>query len=440
MTTMRFRATRHTTRRALLAMSALALVAPLAACGGGSDAAEGDGKTLRLWHYEQEDGALSNAWDAAIAEFKKTHPDVKVVFERKTFEQIQQNAGMILNSDKAPDVMEYNKGNATTGLLAKQGLLTDLTAAAKERGWDRKISESASVTARYDANGEMGGDKWYGVPNYGEFVLAYYNDDLFKKHNITKPTDLQSFEAALADFKAAGITPLANAGNDHPAGHWLYLLALAEANDAWVDNYQLYKGKVDFHGPEWTYAVETYKDWLDKGYFEKKDVGLKGSDMTEQFVSQKRPIMVGGNWWFGGLTTDITDFSWSTAAYPGSKKTLGSGGNHWVVPTKAKNKELAEDFIDITMSDRIQKILGEEGNVPLAVKPDSIENPKSRELITAFNTYQDGKGLAFYPDWPAPGYYDTWMGATQNLMNGGKPHAVLDELQAPYEKYTASRR
>lgn len=32
------------------------------------------------------------------------------------------------------------------------------------------------------------------------------------------------------------------------------------------------------------------------------------------------------------------------------------------------------------------------------------------------------------------------MGATQNLMNGGKPHAVLDELKAPYEKYTATRR
>lgn len=51
------------------------------------------------------------------------------------------------------------------------------------------------------------------------------------------------------------------------------------------------------------------------------------------------------------------------------------------------------------MSDKTQKILGEEGNIPLAAKPDSIENPKSRELITAFNTYQDGNGLAFYPDW-----------------------------------------
>lgn len=432
--------TRFSLRRRplLLALSAVALLAPLTACGG-SDSAAGDGKTLRLWHYEDKDGALGKAWAAAITEFKRTHPDVKVVFEQKTFDQIQQNAGMILNSDKAPDVMEYNKGNATTGLLAKQGLLTDLTSVVKDRGWDTKISDSASVTARYDKNGEMGGDTWYGVPNYGEFVLTYYNDDLFKKYHVTKPTDFAGFEAALAKFKAAGVTPLANAGNDHPAMHWLYLLALSKADQKWVDDYQRYQGKVDFHGPEMTYAVNKFKEWVDKGYFDKKDVGLKGTDMTEQFVSQKRPIMVGGNWWFGGLTTDIKDFKWSTAPYPGSRMTLGAGGNNWVVPTKAKNKKLAEDFIDITMSPKIQKLIGEEGNVPLAAKPDEIANPKSRQLINAFDQDQASGGLAFYPDWPVAGYFDTWLAATQNLMNGGKTDAVLDQLAAPYEKYTATR-
>jgi len=433
-------ATGALTRRSLLGLSALALVAPLAACGDDSSSAQSESNVLRLWHYEQQDGALSKAWDAAIAEFKATHPNVKVEFERKTFDQIQQNAGMILNSDKAPDVMEYNKGNATTGLLAKQGLLTDLTDMVKRHGWDQKISQRASVTARYDAKGEMGGDKWYGVPNYGEFVLAYYNDSLFKKYGVTKPTNLDSFEAALAKFKAAGITPLANAGNDHPASHWLYLLTLAKANDTWVDNYQFYKGKVDFHGPELTWAVNTYKDWLDKGYFDKKDVGLKGSDMVEQFVSQKRPIMVGGNWWFGSLTTDIKNFDWTVAPYPGSQKTLGSGGNHWIIPTKAKNKKLAEEFIDITMSDKIQKIIGEAGSVPLAIKPSGITNPKAGQLIEAFNTYQSNNGLAFYPDWPAAGYYDTWVSATQNLINGAKPETVLDQLAGPYEKSVAGRR
>ncbi|MEV5348317.1 ABC transporter substrate-binding protein [Streptomyces achromogenes] len=422
----------------LLTVSALALLAPLTACGG-SDSAAGDGKTLRLWHYEDKDGALGKAWAAAVTEFKKSHPEVKVVFEQKTFDQIQQNAGMILNSDKAPDVMEYNKGNATTGLLAKQGLLTDLTPIVKAHGWDKKISDSASVTARYDKNGEMGGDKWYGVPNYGEFVLAYYNDDLFKKYHVAKPTDFNSFEAALAKFKAAGVTPLAGAGNDHPAMHWLYLLALSRADHKWVDDYQRYQGKVDFHGPEMTYAANKFKEWVDNGYFDQKDVGLKGTDMTEQFVSQKRPIMVGGNWWFGGLTTDIKDFQWSTAPYPGSKITLGAGGNNWVIPTKAKNKKLAEDFIDLTMSPKIQKLIGEEGNIPLAAKPDEITNPRSRQLINAFDQDQANGGLAFYPDWPVAGYFDTWLAATQNLMNGGKPDAVLDQLAAPYEKYTASR-
>ncbi|MEU5085042.1 MULTISPECIES: ABC transporter substrate-binding protein [Streptomyces] len=422
----------------LLTVSALALLAPLTACGG-SDSAAGDGKTLRLWHYEDKDGALGKAWAAAVTEFKKSHPEVKVVFEQKTFDQIQQNAGMILNSDKAPDVMEYNKGNATTGLLAKQGLLTDLTPIVKAHGWDKKISDSASVTARYDKNGEMGGDTWYGVPNYGEFVLAYYNDDLFKKYHVAKPTDFNSFEAALAKFKAAGVTPLANAGNDHPAMHWLYLLALSRADHKWVDDYQRYQGKVDFHGPEMTYAANKFKEWVDNGYFDQKDVGLKGTDMTEQFVSQKRPIMVGGNWWFGGLTTDIKDFQWSTAPYPGSKITLGAGGNNWVIPTKAKNKKLAEDFIDITMSPKIQKLIGEEGNIPLAAKPDEITNPRSRQLINAFDQDQANGGLAFYPDWPVAGYFDTWLAATQNLMNGGKPDAILDQLAAPYEKYTASR-
>ncbi|MEU9298328.1 hypothetical protein [Streptomyces sp. NPDC048266] len=44
----------------LLAVSALAVLAPLTACGG-SDTAEGDANTLRLWHYEDKDGALGKA-------------------------------------------------------------------------------------------------------------------------------------------------------------------------------------------------------------------------------------------------------------------------------------------------------------------------------------------------------------------------------------------
>ena len=62
---------------------------------------------LRLWHYEPPNSAMGIAWKQAIAAFEKSHPGVTVKFEEKGFEQIQQNAGMILNSDgttySAPD-------------------------------------------------------------------------------------------------------------------------------------------------------------------------------------------------------------------------------------------------------------------------------------------------------------------------------------------------
>lgn len=95
----------------------------LAGCGSSGDAAQEENPTsIKIWHYEEDNGAQGKAWAKAMAIFEE-ETGVKVEFEKKSFEQIRQNASQILNSDEAPDVMEYNKGNATAGLLASQGLL-----------------------------------------------------------------------------------------------------------------------------------------------------------------------------------------------------------------------------------------------------------------------------------------------------------------------------
>ncbi|MBK4349642.1 extracellular solute-binding protein [Bifidobacterium longum] len=88
---------------------------------------------------------------------------VKVEFEKKAFEQIRQNASQILNSDDAPDVMEYNKGNATSGLLASQGLLTNLNDYVSEYGWDKIITGFLADTGKYGEQGVMGSGDWCGI-------------------------------------------------------------------------------------------------------------------------------------------------------------------------------------------------------------------------------------------------------------------------------------
>ncbi|HWF79538.1 MAG TPA: extracellular solute-binding protein, partial [Streptosporangiaceae bacterium] len=114
---------------ALLAASTM-----LTACSGGGSGSASSGKVLTLWEYEAADSAMGLAWRQAVKDFQAAHPGVTVKVQTKTFEQLQKSAPMVLNSSNAPDILEYNKGNATAGLLAKQGLLTDLTAQVAQYG------------------------------------------------------------------------------------------------------------------------------------------------------------------------------------------------------------------------------------------------------------------------------------------------------------------
>ncbi|GLY04200.1 MULTISPECIES: extracellular solute-binding protein [Actinoplanes] len=430
-----FRSRRGLAAGALLLSASLALTA----CGGGSGEDEGaDAKSLTLWHYEGPNSAMGIAWNKAIELFKASHPGVEVKFEEKGFEQIQQNAQMILNSDSAPDILEYNKGNATAGLLSKQGLLTDLTEEVTSRGWDKKLSTSLQTTAKYDEDGVMGSGNFYGVPNYGEYVMVYYNKALFDKYKLAVPTTLDEFTTVMDTFVQNKVTPLAVGGAEYPAQQIFYELALSKADRAFVDDYQLYKNKVDFKGPQLTYGAQTFADWVAKGYIPKDSSGIKAEDMGVSFTQGKFPILISGSWWYGRFADEIKDFEWGTFLFPGNTLHPGSSGNLWVVPEKSKAKALAYDFIDITMQPEVQALLGNSGGVPVAADVSQITDPKNKELIENFNKISTSDGLAFYPDWPAPGYYDVLVAGMQGLISGSKtPDAVLDEIAGPYNENLA---
>ncbi|NQX33362.1 extracellular solute-binding protein [Herbiconiux sp. VKM Ac-2851] len=415
-----------------------ATAAALTGCSGDSSG-ESD-NTLTLWHYEGADSAMGKAWDEAIKVFEE-ETGATVDFEEKGFEQIRSTASQVLNSNEAPDILEYAKGNGTAGLLASQGLLTDISDAVDEYGWDDKLAPSLQTTARYDDEGVMGDGPWYGVPNYGEYVTVYYNKDMFAAQGITVPTTADEFEAALQTFTDAGITPLAEAAQEYPLGQLWYQLALSQADRDWVNDYQLYDNPVDWQGEALTNATDTVKDWVDKGYISQDASGLKAEDAGLEFINGEAPIFVSGSWWYGRFTSDITTFDWDIFEYPGSELNLGSAGNMWVVPASAKNPELAYKFIDITMRPEIQAILGNNGGLPVAANIDDITDAKSKVLIDQFNTINERDGLAFYPDWPTPTFYDELNGELQNLINGSSDtSAVLTTLGEDYDSYVEDFR
>ena len=205
-----------------------------------------------------------------------------------------------------------------------------------------------------------------------------------------------------------GVTPLANAGAEYPlAQQYLYQLALSKADRSWVDDYELYKGDVDFQTTAWTYAADTFADWVKKGYIRKTSSGLKAEDAGVSFIERQVPDPVLRQLVVRPLhERDRRASTGARSCGPARSSTLGSGGNLWVVPKGAKNKDLAYDFIDITMRKEIQNLLGNKGGVPVAADPAAITDPKTKELIAELQHPLEQDGLAFYPDWPVAGFYD----------------------------------
>jgi raffinose/stachyose/melibiose transport system substrate-binding protein len=436
------RTVRRTTQRGIALVSTLTIAGlALAACSGGSTDSGGEsGDTLKLWHYEGADSAMGIAWAEAIKVFEE-ETGATVEFEEKSFEQIRSTASQVLNSDEAPDLMEFNKGNATAGLLASQGLLTDISEAVAEYGWDGQLAPALQTTAKYSEDGVMGSGAWYGVPNYGEFVTVYYNKDAFAEAGIEIPTTYEEFTAALDTFVDQGVTPLAEAGLEYPLGQLWYQLALSQADRQFVNDYQLYENPVDWQGEEISYATETILDYVDKGYISPDVSGVKAEDAGVSFINGTAPIFVSGSWWYGRFVNEITDFDFGIFPFPDSDLSLGSSGNLWVVPERAANKELAYEFIDITMRPEIQALIGNNGGLPVAADTADITDEKSLELIEAFNAVNEKDGLSFYPDWPTPTFYDTIVAELQELVNGTKtPAEVQQALGDEYESYVADFR
>ncbi len=431
----------RSTRMKAVAVTALAALS-LAACssGGGSStgstAAGGTANptTLTFWHYEGDDSAMAQSWNTAITQFEAANPGVTVKVEKQTFEQLQKNAKIVLAGNDVPDIMEYNKGNATAGQLASQGLLTDLTADAKQYGWDTKLPSSVQTTAKYDDNGLMGSGNWYGVPSYGEYVTVYYNKDMFDKYGIAVPTTLADFEKAMATFKQNGITPLAEAGAEYPLGQLWYQLVLNSADRSFVDNFQLFKGNVDFTSGPLLDGTNKLADWVSKGYISKDSSGLKAEDMGTAFIAGKYPIMVSGSWWFGRLNKEVTTFKLGQFTFPGNTLNAGSSGNLLVIPKNSKNAALAAKFIDATLSKAPQDTMAKLGGLPVAGDSSVITDPNTKTLQDNFDSIVKNDGLAFYPDWPVAGFYDQVVSFGQTIVNGSKaPADALKDLGTFYD-------
>ena len=284
----------------------------------------------------------------------------------------------------------------------------------------------------------MGSGDWYGVSDYAEYLTVYYNKPMFAKYGLSVPTTMAQLTADMNTFVKHGVTPFANAGDDYIAMQYLYTMELAQSTPRQVQDYERYTGAVDFHDTAWTNAVAMFQNWVSKGYIAKNSVSLTATQAGNDFETGKNPLLLSGNWWAGTFESDIKSFDWGTFLWPGNTLDAGSGGNLFVVPKNSASKQLAYDFINDTLQPDVQQLLANNGAVPVSASTAGVTNPLNAQMIANFATLEKGDGLAYYPDWPTPSFYNLLLAQTQDLMNGASASSVLSTLQSSYDQYVSS--
>ena len=415
-----------------LGVVAAIVVLAIAGCSSSAtkstSAAATSKKTFNVWWYEKGT-AMGITWNDALTAFKQAHPDVKVNFQLKTWAQLQNAGNAMLSSSSAPDLTEWNKGNATAGTASQAGLLTDLTPYATKYGWDSVLTPTIKAYGQY-TNGLMGSGELYGVPSYGEYVSWFYNKAMFAKYGVAVPKTFAELEAALAKFKAAGVPAIALAGKDYLIVHLAYGLVASKASPDWVKDYQSFAHPINFNGPEWSFAANTIAKWNKAGYFEPNAAGVDANTAVADFEKGTYPLLFGGTW----LDQDVASkagFAWGKFAMPGNLS-VGSAGNLLVIPSKSTQKDLAAEFINMIISTKYQNELAAKGGLPIAATPSyvaSLTDPTAKLTNNLFNSILKTQGLAMYPDWPVNGEYNELLADATQLL--------VDNNVAKYIKKTA---
>jgi len=88
--------------------------------------------------------------------------------------------------------------------------------------------------------------------------------------------------------------------------------------------------------------------------------------------------------------------------------------------TARRTRISPKDFIDITLQKDNQTILANNGGIPVNADLTQVTDPQILALNKNFSDLLKNDGIAYYPDWPAPGYYNVLVSGSQDLTNGSK--------------------
>lgn len=358
-------------------LAACAAALTLAACssssssgghtsGGPSTAASstgalsGAGKTLVV----QTPDYYAPLFKQVGAQLEQELPGLKVSYQSITGDQ-ESTTNLQFVEATPPDICDCpNNLPPYTGLL-KAGLLLPL-----DDVWQKDNLEKGYGQQLADTLKAADGHPYVVSYNRTLYGVVWYNADVFSKLGIQVPADQQmgtmdELLKIVSACRAGGYQPLAVGGNSGYQLTWILDSLLPTSAPAaqltnLITNYNAnVPVTTNYTDPAFTKVLDRLKEMYDGKVFQDGTLGMDSPTTNAFFAAGKSCMLMGHNLTPTGTATLKGNFKlgfmFLPPINPGAKTLpVNYAGNTVAIPAKAKNPDIAKEFIRLLMDEENQ--------------------------------------------------------------------------------------
>lgn len=305
--------------------------------------------TLKFWGLWES----ASVMNLVINDYKKDHPNVTIIYEKKSEQKYRESLQDQIQSGKGPDIFVFH--NTWTQMLNKE--LSEIPSGTIS-ATDIKNNYFPSVFSDLrDAN-----KKFVGLPTGIDGLGLYWNEDIFRAAGIaTPPTTWQEFAQ-----DAAKLTVKGPEGNIRTAG-----VALGTASN--VDHFSDILGLMilqnggDIKNPTDQRSADTleYYSRFAKGENHVWDETQPAS--TVAFIGGNLAMYFAPSWRAAEIKTANPTLNFKIAPVPQLDTTKVAWGTYWAlgVSTKSQSQDEAWKFVKYLEDDQtLIKLYTEAANTP----------------------------------------------------------------------------
>ena len=377
----------HASKRAMRGIAffgAGVMALGLAACSGtktdsaDSGSASGGQVTVEMWDYLSGETA-NDSINAAIAEFEKANPDIKV--KRTTFAFADLSKSILQGSvgGQVPDVAVVDVVDNQN--FASLGMLKDLS--------NDGINKSDFFEGPWSSVVYEG--KTYGIPLNSNNLALYYNKQMLKDAGVEVPTDWASLKEVAKKTTKGDVKGIAISAVKSESATFQVLPFVWQTG-----------GDLKDYATSGATALAYLRGLIDDGSMSEAVSNYTQEDARTQFITGKSAMMINGPWELATLTKDA-QFDWDVAPLPKDKRAATSmGGENVVVMNGAKQSDAAVKLAKYLTSAEGAKIYCD-GSGQLSSRPDlqgKLKLSNDAKLKVFEGQLADAHARAYGKDYP----------------------------------------